>query len=614
MTSSRISVNKIESWTPALDVKAVENGSLFVLNGRNFLFDVNGPKSGFGSTLVDLTPIDSSIHTIQDLQVGGRVIVVTSDGVYERRSLTVVESGEFTPSEDYFFKLASLTPQENSELNQYKWTSAYVGFGSFINHPGYGLFRLLGDSIEPHTAPGLEGPFIGIAESSGRLIVQTNLLTQYSSPDNANDFTPELGGSGFQITKQRVPGEPLAVTSFQGGFIVWTTAGVLLAEFVGGDAVFRFDRVNTDQLLSSGIGVETLPSGETLIVTSHGIFSSSPSQGLTPYTPQFNEYLRDLFANEDDVRLRLKYIKELDALFAQLYNQTTFVNRTFVYNVPSEKWGEFSENHRGIVKYGNQPGQFGFVDLDGYVHQFNDSPFVEKPDGTLEGLDSWIEMGYLVPADGASQADVEFEIQEALVSARETRTNEFPIIEEDWDGPTAFDSYNVGFYAYDQDWSQFGVDYYDIDFADPAEDEDWNSSSLPNVDWNAVVAGQRDFDWNDNIYLDDDWAQTPPQGVNTDYIIDWNFMETPQVFEDWDGESHFFNQVTYGFLMRSNMDGYEHELEIAPSLAVEKTKADLWTAFTYGHRHRVIFMATQPWEKYHVTAMSFSIHYAGQIS
>lgn len=617
MPSTRVAVPEIKSWTPAIDARSVEDGSLFVLSGRNFLFDAKGPKSAFGSMLLDSDPIDTSVYPVESMNVGNRVIVATYDAIYERRSAVSIdyESDELTPSEDYFFKLADLVSLPTHEIGKYKWTSAYVGFGSFINHPGYGLFRLLGDSIEPHTAPGLEGPFLGITESAGRLIVQTNTLTQWSNADNASDFTPELGGAGFQVTKQRTPGAPLAVTSFQGGFIVWSTAGVLVAEFVGGNTVFRFDRVITEQFLLTPVGFESVASGDVLVVTQHGIFKSSATQGLQPFDEVFNEYMRTLMENEDDVSFRLKYIKEMDTLFVQMYNQTTLVNQTFVFSGPTSKWGIFSETHKGIIKFDRDAGKYGYVDSNGYIRQFTDQPFVEELGGALRGLDSFIELGYVQPANGAEQADVEFEMQEILIGARTTHTLAYTVDEEDWDGPDSFKSYNIGFYLYDQDWSQFGVDYYDIDYNDPAPDENWNNSTLPNVDWNNPVAGQRDFNWNDNIYLDIDWSATPEDGVNTDYIEDWGIVdESVDVEEDWDGEGHFFNVVTYGLTVKSNMDGFEEELTIEPALAVEKTTEDLWTLFSYGHRQRIVLTANQPWEKFHVTTMEISISYAGQIS
>ena len=214
--------------------------------------------------------------------------------------------------------MATFSGPDDFAMNTLSWTQAYVGFGSYVCHPRFGLFKVMATSLESFKPVGIEDSIIAIAESAGRLVIQGKYTTAYSNADDAGDLTPELGGAGFQITRQRVPGDPITVTTFQGGFVVWCTEGVLLAEFVGGDIVFRFDRVITKQFLSHAQGWCQLANGDTLILTTHGLFRSSPSQGLAPLNELFNEYLKDLFKNTNAMMSRVEYFQDYDLKYSTL--------------------------------------------------------------------------------------------------------------------------------------------------------------------------------------------------------------------------------------------------------------------------------------------------------
>lgn len=608
MPSTRIAFSQIESWTPAIDARAVENGSLYVIEGRNFYFDSKGPKSGFGSTLVEYSPIDDSYGPCQSLRVGARTLFFTPKGCYERTS-------EYESMGERWRQLATFSGPEDFTLNTLNWTQAYVGFGSFVCHPRFGLFKVMATSLESFKPAGLEENVIAITESAGRLIIQGKYTTAYSNSDNANDLNPELGGAGFQVTRERVPGNPITITTFQGGFIVWCSEGVLLGEYVGGEVVFRFDRVVTKQFLSHAQGWCYLANGDTLILTSHGLFRSSPSSGLSPLNDLFNEYLKDLFKNETMMMSRLEYFQDYDLIFLSIMDDSYLYRQTYVYSPAIEKWGIFSESHRGMIEVSSDSGDFGFVDDDGYVHRFAEIPYREKIDGTLEGLDSKIVLGYLNPNQGAETADANFELQEIVISARDSVVDTADLIEEDWNGPDSFTSYNLGFYLRDEDWNNFGLDFYDFDFNDPDVAEDWDSPGA-GVDYNVTVAGQRDFDWNDSGYLNEDWSATPSDGVGTSYIENWGYVEDPwpdELAEDWSGLGAFLNRIDYRLASISNLDGIEEALRVDPARAVERTSGDIWTLFSHGHRHRLEISANQPWENYHVKSLAVTIHYAGQI-
>lgn len=615
MPSSRIAFAEIESYTPAIDARAAENGSIFVLGGRNYVFDVKGPKSGFGSQIVSGGVIDDGIYPVQSLDVGGRSVVCTHDGVYDRR-WTQIDDESSNPSVEYWNLIGSFDPDVDSNIGRFKWTSAYVGFGGFICHSSHGIKRVLGNSLVDFKPAGLVENPLFIAEANGRLMIVGRFQIQWSNTSDPEDLNPELGGAGFQTLAELVPGNPMGIMSFQGGVIVYTDAGVLLFEYVGNEIVFRPDRIPTQQLLINPNSCCELASGEMLLLTQQGLYRSSATEGMSELTPQFNAFLLDYLAKHSDYSIRLDYIVEKDQLFVQIMDSTAIFVKTFVLTVKLDKWGEFSEEHRGIIRFSKEPGDYGWVDYTGYCHRIDESSFVEQADGSLRGLESEIQLGYIRPANGANHADVMFEIQEVLISARTTRTPSEIQTEEDWNGPNSLVDWDLGFYNYDVDYNNFGVDYYDISYSMPGEDEDWNLGPNEIVDFNETVSGDQDVDYNLDVFQDEDFNETPAGGVDTSDIIDWGNIAQQEnaIWEDWNGEESVYNFESYAISITSNIDGHTSLLTTYPELALVNPKRDLWTGFTSGHEHTVQIAANQVDEKFHVTTFAITAHLSGQYS
>ena len=619
MATQRFPVPEINSWTPAIDVRASEGGSLFVLRGQNYDFDAKGPKSGFGSLYLTKESLADDNYPKQSLEVAKRTLIFTATGIWEFRGKT-------------FFCLATLNPEPAINIGKFRWTGAFVGYGSYVCHPHHGLWRIFSDHAERFVPIGVPENPIAIAESNGRLIVVSKYLTSYSNSFNASDFTPALGGAGFQVTRERVPGNAITVTSFQGGFFVWTTGGLMIAEFIGGDTVFRFDRVQTDQLMLNMNSWVTLPTGTHVILTRQGLFENSSTSGMKPLTPIFNEFLRGVIRDAPEYSVRLDYIIETDQLFMQIMDSATVFASTYVLSMSLDKWGQFSQPHRGILRFSDRVGQYGFFDTDGFAHRFTNTPYSEKLDGTLTGLDSFIEIGYVRPISGAPQADIELEIQEVLVSAGATVPADTNRIEEDWN-PILGPNYGVGFYRTDVDWAAYSRFSWQNDFNYRGPDRDYNQP-LPNVvmvgdsvtvyenqivtfdltDYNQAGISP-DLDYNiGNSSPDVDWNATPVNGVDTSYYEDWYVGRPDAIPEDWGTYDVFVNKVDYGFFVKSNIDGYESKIKTIPSLAIRKTHSDFWTMLTSGHHHSLVYEANQPWQKFHITHLEITVGYQGQIS
>jgi hypothetical protein len=593
-----------------VEARAVENGAVFALAGRNYFFDSKGPRSGFSTQVITGGPLPVSSMNFQSVGMGGVSLIFNGLACY-KRVWTVIDPETVEPSIEWWEKIHEFGDVETSGYNRYCWTKAYVSHGSYVCHPLFGIFKYNGDSLIEFNPPGLPENPLAIGEVAGRLIIMGQYAVAWSNSFNADDLTPELGGAGFQVINERVPGNPLALTSYQGGFLTWTDQGVMSSEFIGGEAVFRHDRVITDQLILNPGAWTQMADGSIVLVTQQGLFRSSVSGGLQQMTPIFNEYFRSEIAGKDSYYLQLEYINEHDHLYIQILDGSSEISRTYVLSVSLDKWGEFSESHLGICRWTGESNDYGYVGIDGTCYRFTDSFFSESEDGSLKALGSEIELGYFNPSSGAPYADITFEWQGVLISGIEKRTaaQEASVIYEDWG--FNIPAYNIGFYLQDEDWNRFGVADFDEDWNDFGAQEDWNDPG-DSIDYNDSVAGARDFDWNNSGPMED-WGATPDGGVDTSYIVDWGLGEE-KPDEDWNADWLWLNRMDYGIEVRCSLDGYEQDNIVTPRLAVEKGASDFFTMMSYGHHHRMVISANQVNQKFHVKTIEITVNSYGRIA
>lgn len=611
MPTQRLPFPEIQSWTPAVDPRASENGNLFVLSGRNYAFDSKGLVSPFGASAINGGTLDSDLGLFQSLDLDGHVVVIGPSALYDLRE-SAITVASLTPSAEYWYKLGSFTRDKDYRIGQDSWSEAYVGYKAYICHAQHGIYQLNGDTITAYSSTGTVESPLAITESNGRLIILNPYQVSWSAPFDGTNLTPELGGAGFQIIAERVPGKPVTVTAYPGGFIVWTTKGVMLSEYVGGEAVFRHTRIETDQLILSQPASVVMPDGTLIFATQQGLFKTSNQSTVQPLDPAFNEFLRSVFVKNTTNHVSLYFSLDFDMLFVQVMNEAAYFTSTYVYSLTLAKWGEFSTPHRGICKFSKDPGDLGYVAVDGQPYRFTGQPYNVLPSGELTGLDSFVELGYFRLPAQLNAADTEFEIQEIVTSVVESYPTGMTLLEEDWDGSAAFVSWSVGFYGQDENWNAYGVADFDEDLNDTSSGIDYNNTGIT-LDLSATIAGLRDFDWN-QFAPAEDWSATPDGGVDTSYIIDWGLESTADDDEDWNGPQALINDLDYGILVESSFDGYDQTIQIVPELSLRKTKTDLWTLMTSGVNHKLFIKANQPWQKYHIKQLSVTVGYQGQTS
>lgn len=417
MVKIPVIVKTLKGIQPASDIRQTQDH--YVMDGRNFYFDSKGPKSGFGTKLVDgLYAIDNEGGATQSLEAGERVLIMTERGAWTIRGrrwshipVTYRQAIDFTQFPDL------------PNRKQYAWTSAYLAGTTWVAHPRYGYYKVQSRilrKVDQSMVLGLPDGIIACCENNGRIAILSRNFFSWSAPGKAARFIPELGGAGQQALKEKVSGKPIAMTSLSNGVLIWTKTECLFCEFVGGNTVYRFINIAIDQIPLNARCVTRFTEASHFILTRQGVHTVRQASAPEPLTPGFNEFFREWIKNHAYMTCGIQYIKELDQLFVMCADHTNHYVTTFVLNIALDRWGVFNERHQGVIRlqsYDKQLeyGTYGFVDEKGVAHRFVRDYSRETAPGVYEGLDSFIDFGYFKPQELQREADALLEMQELTI-------------------------------------------------------------------------------------------------------------------------------------------------------------------------------------------------------
>jgi hypothetical protein len=367
MATQKFAATDIKGFSPA--VEATQSDGLFILDGRNFVFDTKGPMSSFGNRILmpqgRQKPTQSQGIRLH-LSTGDRTFYMDGDGIWEW-------------DEKVGTYVAIVLTQDTSKAPN-RWSHAYLDSKVYFCHPSVGILvlDLITGVCLPHEIVGTATPpdAISLAENNGRLGVLTTQFFYWSNPSDGTDFTPALGGGGFQLLADRVSGTPLVISSYSGGFLSWTTSGVLRSEFTGDQAVYRHRALNTDYRPINSFCMSRVDDDSVIILDERGLFISK-SDSIQPYAPIFNEFLIK-FIRENKLKLAQRIRIEWDELQRFLYVSVALeyandvFSMAFVYYPALDKWGMFNQPHYGIlpirIDSSSRAGDYyGYVDVAGVV-------------------------------------------------------------------------------------------------------------------------------------------------------------------------------------------------------------------------------------------------------
>jgi hypothetical protein len=365
------SATDIQGFLPAVEPTRTEK--LLLLNGQNYIFDARGPKSPFGNRLLLPFALGRPEH-VQGirlkLRTGDRCFTITSDAILE----WVETTGGWQIV--YIF--------DDIRSNPYRWTHGYLNDVMFFCHPSVGIlaYDLTTNQCTRPTANGIPMDAIAIDINNGRLVVITPELFAWSSPSNGLDFTPALGGAGFQKISNHVAGSPIMVTSYTRGCLIWTTGGVMRSEFTGDVAVYHHRALNTEYRPVNSFCTCRVDDDTVIILDERGLFQST-GESPQPFAPLFNEFLieyiqKNKLRQGNNLRLEWDELKRHMFVSASLSITSPLYEFCFVYYPPLDKWGQFCETHYGILPVKIDTSEraddyYGFVDIEGFVRYWLDT-------------------------------------------------------------------------------------------------------------------------------------------------------------------------------------------------------------------------------------------------
>lgn len=430
MPIENLTIGGLESYQPAIDYR--RTGRVGVLSGRNFAWDAAGVFSAYASRLVaGSTSISDAGDIVQELDLNDMIHVVAANKVWRLQtasSLSPVGAWQLVAT---LAQLVAPIPNDPLDYNYQKWSSAYLGGKRFACRYHYGVFEVTAGSPPVYTrltsgnTPGFVSdadPVIAIGESNGRMIYLTKTIVFWSAPAAPKNLVPALGGAGFQVISERIGGTPIALLTVANGALIFTTDGILVMEFIGGDLVWRWWTQNSEAQPVSSFSITKLPDESYVLLTRLGLFSGNNFGLPTPITPQFNEFMREYLRRHETERGHCWYSIIDNRLYVGFRGITTQFLSTLALDLAIDRWGIFSRIHLGMCRYGMNPNQLAYFDRNGRASYLlsssdrrKDCEDPENP-GSYTGTDSEITIGWIRTEQLNANADMVQELQELLVN------------------------------------------------------------------------------------------------------------------------------------------------------------------------------------------------------
>jgi len=585
------------------------------LDGKNFFFDALGPKSGFATHYLTYEALRRA-KNVHSRQAAGYNFIFTLDAIMLWRT-----------KPPYTLNLLAHYERTLTDFTT-PWNTLAIGDYIYLFHPEIGGYKSV--NKEPLRFVSLwDAPPLGIIEGivsafvvRGRAILLNETTIQWSAVGSLEDLTPSLGGAGIQIIDTLLHGELIAAYPLRDGFIIWTTEGSIKAEYVGGDVVWRFVVERNVIVPMNQWSVIQLPTGDDIMLTNEGLYTLNGSA----WTPEFNEYFRvQSLTNKKEWRL------DYDNTLSLLFLSQIKTGNTLVLTPTIDKWGVFSRRVQGFVNYSDSSS--GYIGHNGDVRYFtgnrqnerlpnyDSTLFFYKPRiqkntnvasssivcnsygyatalaGTVDipkkvsydawwgyraknrsprqwgSLDAELVIGYLRPQSMSVSADGFIELQEMVMGTPKRK----PPKNKDWTS-----DWYPNMYAYEEDWNII------------------TTGGIPAGDWNAYGV---DVDWN----LSSDSADWNLPGVDEDWLL-----TDAQFNDDWESDFAALPEIDFSMSLESSEDGITYFAQEPQQVRfnVMLTQYSVLTRATY---HKLKISANGPTGYFHITYLSFTDTYGGQL-
>lgn len=645
MPNSLIQVRNIKGLMPALEPKELQQP--FVVDGRNFALDFEGPYSAFAHMVSSYTPLGSP-ELVQTIQVEQETYICTSNGIFGYDSINMGYYPKYT------FPTIS---------THFPWTMAQVGRYYYFCRRDVGVIQH--DYYERKwalvTSPYLPTNPSYVTASYGRLVVLGDNAVVWSSLDNGLDFETSLEtGAGYQGLSI-VRGAPLGVRETANGFLTFTTQGIMASEFIGSAAVFQHRKLTTtDQLLNPFCLVTT--SELTHVFLTRQGFRVTDGRVPEVFEPLFNQFLfRKVYPNLDvlnQTMFRLFYSQERQSIFLSIASSAypTKYSKAYAFNIVRQEWGSFDENHYSLGEFYFNTGPYagynlGYIDFDGYSHYMSGAlPYKEEVPEINDNI-----LVYRKPTE--TETHYADGVCIATSRAHMTAVEEQP-----------YKNYPSGLYSVSYSavgltpsipitptgivfvsWADWNTDITgDEDYMILSGDEDWSVGPDTAISYGSMTMQSNIllrsfaaigktlvaldsyvtiglFRYMENKYPDEVNIITNVSvgmygNASTAATEDYNTY-TPTVTEDWAASSGiaedwgyaYPSELSYTITVNGSFDGATNDYEEVPTTVQKRNGVDYYSCFTSGIYHSITFSAGNLFEYLHLKHLELSGLVSGRL-
>ena len=394
MPDSTALATNFKGLLPAFDPRQVERP--YVVEGRNFLPQTSGPRSYWGSKLLDTDLVSTLANAphLGSFKFEDTVFYFDPTGVFKYVDPTGYVS-QFTIT------------GWNSSGDPAAWSYAFVGNKHYIYNPNLGQQIIQFDPLGPtwsfytnvtHFISNIQA----ITQSLGRLVILGQDSYQWSAQDDATDLDPAgatgAGSQGLSL----IGGDGIFIDEYKEGVLVYTTAGVIQAIDIG-DAtlVFRHDIFSHEVKLVNSFSHVSIDDEEQVVVTARGLYKTS-GESFVPYRVPFNQYLVEYFFKIFGTLTKLHYCPIEKSIFfsAKTFKSADTYDKCFVLTETLEEWGSFNRVHYCTLFVDNPDSAelacTGYCDIHGMLSPFtNDLSYQIHENSVTETrhLDSYIKVG-----------------------------------------------------------------------------------------------------------------------------------------------------------------------------------------------------------------------------
>lgn len=369
-----VEAKDFESYLPIFDARRLQKPGVLHPSSRNFVFDVDGPRSAWASRFANYWPFDQTTrHLIHEFKVEDKFFYGTPTGIYWVNPVSLA--------------VEVLLPV--TTLRRYwPWTHAKVGNRHYFAQHNAGLWEW-NDDDGIWSQISTPEPVRGICLSYGRLVCLGADTVFWSSLDDGTDFVPSTTtGAGAQVlsilSKEAYRVDPVA-----DGIIVSTRRGLIKGEKVEASYVFRWYVLSRAVFTFSPNMGCVLPDVGLVTLDESG-FHITNGELPQPWQPEASEFFKRSFIGPeagttrvnamDRARIgccRLDYLpssKEFFASFAPNNREGTFT-QSFVYKVAAGRWGRFDWPHHGFFEVNKPPYNIdtpAYMDQWGYMQRIDE--------------------------------------------------------------------------------------------------------------------------------------------------------------------------------------------------------------------------------------------------